>query len=206
MPKTGSPKAVAVWFHGQGGTADTRMNEDWLNSLRSRGWAVASSDFHGNAWGTPATVRDTENLTAWARETAGAEVRLFVAGSMGGLASLNALTHGQTVACWYGTMPVVDHGAVRNVPKAQEQIRAAWGSGISAAYIPAQNLDKLPQQAKYRIVTSPQDTWVPATANAALLDAEERLDVSALTVTGEHGDPSHFNPADLAVFADGCDD
>lgn len=200
----GKVQGLAVWFHGQGGSADTRMNEAWLNALRVQGWAVASSDFHGNAWGNAAAVSDTKGLIAWASEQSGAPTKkMFVAGSMGGLNSLTYLASGgDAPKCWYGTMPVVDVTTVGNVPDAAEQISAAYGG---AAPKPV-DLTKLPA-IRYRVAASPEDTWVPAAKNADALAAslkKSAREVSMLTVRGEHGDPSHFNERDLVDFAKGC--
>ena len=202
-PKAGQAKAVAFWFHGQGGTAETRMGEAWLNRLREQGWAVVSADLGGDHWGSAEATSAVSVVSDWAEAKAGAPVQLFVAGSMGGLVSLNAMTHGETPQCWYGTMPVVDQRTVDRVPKSAEQIVKAWGAPVPPVeYIPAENLDRLPP-AKYRVLASPADTWVPKTANADLL-AQTGLAVSTLTVKGEHGDLSHFNAEDLAGFASGC--
>jgi hypothetical protein len=203
----GKSKGLAVWFHGQGGTAQTRMNEAWLNALRVDGWAVASSDFHGNAWGNPEAVKDTDALVRWASEKSGHSAGLFIAGSMGGLASLNSMAAGvASPNCWYGIQPVVDQSTVGNVPDSGNQILAAYGGTVPASSNPARNLGKLPA-VKYRIVSSPDDTWVPANKNAAVLTAGLKAvgsEVSTLTVKGEHGDPSHFNSADLLAFATTC--
>lgn len=203
----GKSKGLAIWFHGQGGTVQTRMNEGWLNSLRVNGWAVASSDFHGNAWGSPAAVEDTESLVKWASEKVGKDASLFIAGSMGSLTSLNSMVSGAvTPLCWYGLQPVVDPSTVARVPDSGKQILAAYGGPVPASSIPARNIAHLPA-VKYRIVSSPDDTWVPARKNAAVLAAGLKAsggEVSTLAAKGEHGDPSHFNSADLLAFADGC--
>jgi hypothetical protein len=204
-PKAGQAKAVAFWFHGQNGTADTRMDESWLNRLRESGWAVVSADLGGNHWGSREATAAVSAVSDWAEEKAGAPVTMFVAGSMGGLASLNAMTHGETPKCWYGTMPVLDQRTVERVPRSSEEIAKVWGaSGPPAEHIPVENLGRLPTAARYRVLASPADTWVPKEANADRL-AASGLDVSTLTVAGEHGDPSHFNADDLAAFADACD-
>ncbi|NWL34416.1 hypothetical protein [Paenarthrobacter nitroguajacolicus] len=204
----GSAKGLAVWFHGQGGTADTRMNEAWLNELRVNGWAVASADFHGNAWGNADAVADVAALTKWAAEKVGKDATLYVAGSMGGLTSLNSMAQGgHAPKCWYGTMPVVDQLTVSNVPDADTQIQTAYGSTtVPQASIPAHNFNTLPS-AKYRVLASPEDTWVPAKQNADVLAAGLQAagkEVTTLAVSGQHGDPSHFNGSDLARFAADC--
>lgn len=200
----GKAKGLAIWFHGQGGTADTRMNEAWLNVLRVQGWAVASSDFHGNAWGNQAAVTDTTALLDWASQQAdNPGKRMFVAGSMGGVNSLAYLTAGNPApACWYGTMPVVDVATVGNVPDSAPQIKAAY-NGTAPTPL---NLSKLPG-IRYRVIASPDDTWVPKSQNAdhlvKALTAAKR-EVTTRPATGEHGNPSHFSDGDLRDFGASC--
>jgi hypothetical protein len=203
-PISGDVNGVAVWFHGQGGRVDTRMNEDWLNSLREQGWAVASGDLAGESWGNQAGIDAAGDLTRWAEEETGKPVRLLIAGSMGGLTSLNALAQGVVTApCWYGTMPVLDQTTVGNVPNADAQIREAFGGEVPLRFIPTEVA--LPEM-RYRVLASPGDTWVPKEANADRL-AEIMPNGAVLTeqtVVGEHGDSSHFSATDLTQFAAGC--
>lgn len=201
LPKGGEPaEALAIWFHGQNGDVNSRMNEDWLNALRDAGWAVAAGDLAGNAWGNSEATAAARDLQAWAEESSGATTRLLVAGSMGGITSLNALDAGAVDAsCWYGIMPVVDPGAVEKVSNSREQIAAAWGDespGIPTG-LPA---------IRYRVLASPDDELVPKPDNADIIAdiVPEGTEVAEVTVSGPHGDPSHFDPADLASFASTC--
>ena len=68
MPPTDQPKGIAIYFHGQNGGVDNRMDEPWLQSLVRDGWIVASSDFHTDSWGNEASTDDTTNLLDWAEE------------------------------------------------------------------------------------------------------------------------------------------
>lgn len=192
--------AIALWFHGQGGDADTRMNQSWLNILREHGWAVASGDLGGNSWGNSTAVRAARDLQRWATLITGKPVKLIVAGSMGAATSLNAIIRGQIRApCWYGTMPVFDIRSLALVPEFGAQLRAAFPGGIPPEYNPPDG--NLPPGI-YRVVSSDADTKVPAQSNADQLAA--RTAASVLKVSGEHGDPSHFNSGDLEKFASKC--
>ncbi len=64
----GEPKGIALWFHGQGGGADHRVESPWLEALRRDGWVIASSDFHATSWGNEASTEDTRRLVEWAEE------------------------------------------------------------------------------------------------------------------------------------------
>ena len=211
MPPTNDPKGIAVYFHGQNGGVDNRMDEPWLQSLVRSGWIVASSDFHTDSWGNEASTEDTENLIAWAEEqTDGQPVRLYISGSMGATVSLNAMTHGIAAPpCWYGVKPAVDLTRMDNVPGADRIIREAFGGDVPYDRNPVNTIDAMPTQTRYRMVTSPEDTWVRESENATRLAAglEERgAEVSVLLVHGTHDDPSHFDAEDLLQFADDCAD
>lgn len=209
LPKQGNPQALAIWFHGQNADEDARMNEDWLNGLRQRGWAVASGELGGGtSWGSPDSVEAAADLVEWAEARADVPTRLLVAGSMGAAVSLNALASGAIEAdCWYGIMPVVDLEAVDEVPDSAEQLQDTYGDTIPAGSNPVDNLEALPQSTKYRVLASPGDTWVPKVDNADVLVAALRqagADVDAVATAGQHGDPSHFDAQGLVDFANGC--
>ena len=190
-----------------------RVETAWLQSLVSAGWIVASSDFHTDSWGNEASTEDTENLVAWAEEQTEGKVpiRLYVSGSMGGAVSVNAMVHSTIPAppCWYGVKPALDLTKMDNVPGADRIIREAFGGDVPYDRNPVNVVDQLPTQTRYRMVTSPGDTWVVESENtgrvASALQARG-ADVSVLTVSGTHDDPSHFDIDDLLKFAASCAD
>lgn len=191
---------VAVWFHGRGGNVDTRMDGRWLNSIRAAGWAVASGDLGGpTGWGDPASVVAAHELADWASDQAGAPVKLAVAGSMGAVTALNAMVHGEIEApCFYATMPVFDLHSL-TTPSFIADLGRIYPDGIPAWANPAEN--NLPEAA-YRILSSDSDTEVPPQSNADVFAG--RTGASAFKVQGDHGDSSHFDPADLSQFAAEC--
>jgi hypothetical protein len=211
MPPTNHPKGIAIYFHGQNGGVDNRMDEPWLQALVRSGWVVASSDFHTDSWGNEASTEDTTNLIAWAEEeTDGLPIKLYVSGSMGGTVSLNAMTHADLAPpCWYGVKPAVDLTKMQNVPGGPRIISEAFGGDVPYDRNPVNTIGDLPTTTRYRMVTSPEDTWVRESENTGKLAAglEARgADVSILTVHGTHDDPSHFDVDDLLAFAASCED
>lgn len=209
LPPTTNPKGVAIFFHGQTGGVDNRMDEPWLQGLVRSGWIVASSDFHTASWGNEVSTEDTALLAEWATEQTGEPVRLFVSGSMGATVSLNAMTHGVAApACWYGVKPAVDPTRMDAVPGANRIINEAFeGRPIPAARNPAFNIDKFSTKTRYRLVASVNDQWVRYRENAGLLAEglkERGAEVSVLRVTGTHDDPLHFDVGDLVDFASTC--
>lgn len=209
MPGSGiEPKGLVMWFHGQGGDVDIRMDDPFLDTLRRDGWVVASSDFHDEAWGNPASTRDVQLLADWAREETGLEPTVFVAGSMGGAVSLNAMRLGEVQPdCWYGVRPAIALDDMENVPGARRFIGEAFGGKPPDELDPVQNLDELPTDVRYRVIASRDDKEVLFDENTEPLveklvggDAE----VSLESVSGGHQDESHFNGRDLRSFANSC--
>lgn len=209
IPPTVDPKGVAIFFHGQTGGVDNRMDEPWLQGLMRSGWIVASSDFHTASWGNEASTQDTKDLIKWAEEQTGEPVRLFVSGSMGGTVSLNAMLHGvEAPACWYGVKPAVDPTKMDAVPGAKRIIAEAYDNQpVPDDRNPAKNIERFSTDTRYRFVASRADQWVRFDENTGPMVAslEARgADVSLLEVYGTHDDPSHFNVNDLVDFAGGC--
>lgn len=172
LPATDEPLSVALFFHGQTGGVDNRMDEPWLQSLLRAGWIIASSDFHTASWGNEASTQDTELLAQWATEQSGEPVRLFVSGSMGATVSLNALTHGlQAPACWYAVKPAVDATRMGNVPGATRIIRQAHaGRRVPADRNPATQASRLPLETRDRMVSSYEDPGVVRTENTVSVE------------------------------------
>ena len=84
LPTGGEPRGLVMYFHGQGGGVDDRVDGPFLRGLTRNGYAIASSAFHNQSWGNEASTDDTERLTAWAEDQLGMPVSLWVSGSMGG--------------------------------------------------------------------------------------------------------------------------
>jgi hypothetical protein len=204
----GKPKGIALWFHGQGGGADHRVESPWLEALRRDGWVIASSDFHETSWGNEASTEDTRRLIDWAEETTGLEVQLWVAGSMGGAVSLNALLFGvEAPKCWYGVKPAISLTQMDHVPGGPKFIASAYDGAVPVERDPIRNLDALPLDIDYRIVASKDDSWVLYDQNTEpLIDTlvERGARVSLLPARGLHEDESHWDAPDLTQFADTC--
>lgn len=208
MPATDTPRGVAIFFHGQTGGVDNRMDEPWLQSLVRDGWIVASSDFHTHSWGNADSTEDTLQLAKWATKETGQPVRLYVSGSMGATVALNAMTHGAKAPdCFYGVKPAVDLTKMQHVPGARKILAGAYPGGIPNDRNPVNTVGELPAGTQYRMVSSYEDTWVVREQNTDKLVEGLKADgaaVSVFTVHGTHDDPSHFNAHDLVDFADSC--
>lgn len=205
---SGDPKGLVVWFHGQGGNVNDRIDGPFVGALVRDGYAVASSDFHLQSWGNAESTADAARLIEWATQQLELPVSLWVSGSMGGAVSLNALVHGvERPACWYGVKPAISLTKMDAVPTATRFIGKAFAGDVPVDRNPIRNVDRLPTDVRYRVVASPDDTWVPMDQNAGVLvTGLENAGVEAtyLLASGPHEDPSHWNSADLLDFAESC--
>jgi hypothetical protein len=205
---TGEPKGLVMWFHGQGGGVDNRVDGPFLRGLTRNGYAIASSTFHYEAWGNAASTDDAARLTEWAEDQLDLPVSVWVSGSMGGATSLNALVHGVTPPpCWYGVKPAISLNRMDAVPTGPKFISAAYGGAVPDDRNPVENVAALPSEVRYRIVASPDDTWVPLDENGGALVSqlvERGADATYVAATGPHEDPSHFDTGDLVDFVESC--
>ena len=206
---TGTPKGLVMWFHGQGGSVNDRIDGPFLRALTRDGYAIASSSFHYQSWGNEASTEDTVRLTEWAEEQVGLPVTLWVSGSMGGSISLNAMLHGvDPPSCWYGVKPAISLNRMDAVPTGNKYIGLAYGGTVPAERNPVRNVAALPADVRYRVVASPDDTWVPINENGGALISQlnaRGVDATYVAASGRHEDPSHWDSGDLVEFARSCD-
>ena len=202
------PRGLAIYFHGQGGGVMDKIDSPWLGALLRSGWAVASSEFHAESWGNPASTHDTELLSAWAEEQTGVAPTMWVSGSMGGAVSLNAILHSDVdPACWYGVKPAIDLTQMDRVRGANKFIAEAYGGAPPADRNPVKRIAELPEDVRYRVVASPEDELVGLRENGGALIYEltrRGYDITYRLVVGPHEDPSHFDAADLEQFGEFC--
>ncbi len=205
----GPPKGLVMWFHGQGGSVNDRVDGPFLRALTRDGYAIASSSFHNQSWGNAASTDDALRLTAWAEEQVGLPVSLWVSGSMGASISLNALLHGvDPPTCWYGVKPAISLNRMDAVPTGNKYISLAYGGAVPADRNPVRNVASLPADVRYRVVASPDDPWVPINENGGALISQldaRGVDATYVAASGPHEDPSHWDSGDLVDFANSCD-
>ena len=213
----GGSAPLAVYLHGRNGTADDRADTSWLTTLNDAGWVVAGGEVHGNHWGGPAAVRGLSELVAVAGRFTAAPVLLLIGGSMGALAALNWIRFGgRRVDGAYLVQPccgLTDRW--ENDDDHRPEIEASYASPTGPVteerlrrWDPLRADPTDFTAARYRFVSSDGDRLIRpgrhARPMAALLAAAGPRENSTLEVSGDHGDPSHFDPADLAAFADRC--
>jgi pimeloyl-ACP methyl ester carboxylesterase len=185
---------VVLFVHGFG--SDDRLPfwhfglADITAALLRDGFTVAASRAGGDNWGSASSVRDYLRLID--RLRAEGLTRLYVlAQSMGGLDGFELLQHIRPVA-FVALAPVCDTGTLHD-PAFHASLAAA---GALIGRVPVRNVKGL----RMLIVSSPQDTTVPAAGNAAVCAGEARAAGARVTVAryhGPHGDPSQYRPAQI---------
>ena len=88
-------------------------------------------------------------------------------------------------------------------------VAEAFGGDVPADRNPVNTIDQLPTTTRYRIVASPEDTWVVESQNSDRLAAglqARGAEATVFQVHGTHDDPSHFDVDDLVRFATSCED
>ena len=183
-------------------------------ALDAAGYHVAGIEAHGDNWGNDAGVADYvalyEFLLSDYAITGGVGI---LAQSMGGLPGLNVIAGGQTLINAYaGIYPAC------NLLAAWEgsftaPIRSAYGIALDGSDYatltdgsdPVLHAPTLFTGCSFRFYASYDDTLVPRADHSDVMADVLRSSALGLAVvpcTGNHGDASHFQPADLVTFFD----
>jgi hypothetical protein len=184
---------AVLYVHGVGEDHRSILTSPMLsplaNALLEAGYTVAASNGAGNAWGN---LADLQAHAALAAALQGRGLALYVlAQSMGGVAATQLIDVVRPQA-WAGIFPVCDVSSVHRLDRYAASIDAAWPQGAPGP-VRAQNVQGL----RMIFWHSPQDTQVPKAENTDVCAAQARLagaDVEVVETTGDHGDPSNFDP------------
>lgn len=175
-------------------------------ALLQDGWAVATGDLGGLAWGSPASTASLAELRAWVEADLGPLPALYVGAGMGGTTALTAMLRDPDTApgCWYAIAPVTDLATLVGAqPDVGEQIARAWGGVPSADDNPILGAAGLDLDTRYRVIvpSAPAERVADATAFAAALEESGHQVTSVVA-------PDSATPAslteDLTAFAKGC--
>lgn len=219
-PATARP--LIMLFHGSGGTAQSSMEaailqpsiEAWL----AQGWRVMAMNGGGENWGNPQSVTDNEGGYTQVAGIWNTSKTLFWDGSMGSLASLNLITNTASIPNLKGIYSICPACNLANdyATFATALINTAYGiTGTppdtyalkTAGSDPCLKTGSDFRNFRYRFVASPDDTLVPQTMNTDVLMAilsGLSIEDSLLEVTGAHGSPEHYVPADSVAFFQRC--
>lgn len=200
VPKT-SNGGLVVFLHGWGQTRWSLLSRHpeatVEHALSEAGFTLLAANADGESWGDPASVADYRTLIARTQARYRLHDVFLMGESMGGLPTMElgrTLADVRAITAWF---PVCD---IRTMHEArfQASIRDSWRGRSRAPISPVR------VGAKPMIVwASPADTIVDAATNAAVCVAEAKragAQVTYFHTTGDHGDPSNYEPATVVQF------
>ena len=212
---TEQTQKVVVYTHGSGERVENIFRdpkkEPVFNTLLNAGYAVATTDAHGDNWGNAASERDQLALVRELRERGLRDVYVLAL-SMGGFNGL-ALLDDVPVKAWAGIFPACDLRSVYDLGLYPGQIRTAYDRtgprlGDAMARRSPVGFDP-PDGLPMRFWASPGDRVIPKRENtdrcAALAD-ERGARVEVTTTTGDHGDPSNYDAAGVLRLFESADE
>lgn len=214
VPTDKTPKVV-VYTHGSGERVDNIFRdpkkEPVFNTLLNAGYAVATTDAHGDNWGSAASERDQLALVRELRERDLAEVYVLAL-SMGGFNGLQLLDD-VSVKAWAGIFAACDLRSVYELGLYPGQIRTAYdrtGPRLGDAMARRSPVDfDPPDGLPMRFWASPGDRVIPKPENTdrcAALARERGARVEVTTTTGDHGDPSNYDAAGVLRLFESVDE
>ena len=215
------PTRVIMYCHGAG-ESQTAITADALKTacveaLVNAGYIVAGSNAAGDNWGNQAGTDAYAGLDKYLRDNYNVGGVGLWSQSAGGPSGLSALIQGKVkgVVGWLGTYPVCNLANMMGGAYASA-INTAYGvTGVGTATYANKTygMDPLLHAARdfrdtpMRFYASNSDTVVPGAQHSTLLQAivaSSRREAVLVACTGNHGDPSHFVPAEYVEFFNRC--
>lgn len=213
---------IVLYHHGSGEnqaslTGDA-LKQGVVRNLLGNGYLVASSNQHGENWGAAPSEVDARNLYNYLSANYLAAWRtVHFSQSAGGFPGLLTVCGDFTTIPytkgWVGIYPACDlanmyaggyQSAIQtafNIPGGGTY--AAQTAGFDPVLLAASKFDGL----RMRFYASSADAVVGKVANTdamRTLVTGHATELGLVTCTGNHGDPSHFRPVDVAAFAARC--
>jgi pimeloyl-ACP methyl ester carboxylesterase len=200
VPKRGNG-ALVVFLHGWGQTRwsllGRREEASVAHAVTEAGYTILAADADGKAWGDPRSVADYRSLIIRTQRRYGLRDVFLMGESMGGLATMQLARRLPDVKAATAWFPVCDLRTMRE-KRFQASIRSAWRGRSRAAVDPVAVGDT-----PLLVWASPKDTVVDAARNAAVCVAKAKAAGAPVTyfrTTGEHGDPSNYQPTTVVQF------
>lgn len=213
-----TPSRVAVYVHGMNGLADKIWNNEYMKpvttALVNAGYIVIASDFkQQNNWGNTQSSIDMKNLLdAYKKRFNLEEKPYMIMQSMGGMATLNAIAQGKVnPKAVVGLFPACNLAVSYPFYQYTDAINASYGITVDNPYSiaakghdPIHDIDPaIYQSIPFKIWASSDDHYVPKIDNTdAFRDRINGIggNVTVVSSTGDHGDPSNYQPTDIVNF------
>lgn len=219
----GTPTGVIIYTHGTGedaeGLVTDALKADCVAALLDAGYILAGANDGG--WGTDTSISVYAGLDKWVRENYNVSNVCIWSQSMGGISGLLSLARDRIkgVVGWLGTYPICSLAAANagtNGSNFSTDIASAYGisgTGISTyankcyGHDPALLSALAFRNVPMRFYASAADSVVGDVENSiamAALVATSCRESAVVTCTGDHGNASHFVPAEYVAFFQRC--
>lgn len=192
---------LVVFLHGWGQTRwsllSRREEASVAHAVSEAGFTILAADAEGKAWGDPASVTDYRRLIERAQRRYGLRDVFLMGESMGGLATMQLGRELRDVRASTAWFPVCDIRTMHE-RRFQATIRQSWRGRSRGPVAPVAVGDT-----PLLVWASAQDTVVDAATNAAVCVARAKAagaDVTYFHTTGQHGDPSNYQPTAVVQF------
>jgi alpha-beta hydrolase superfamily lysophospholipase len=218
-----NPTTLVIYCHGAGETERALLTDTLkassVTAFLNAGYILAGSAAHGTGnWGNQASVDDYADLYNYCAANYNVGKVILWGQSMGGLDSLMALAENKVpnVVGWIGTYPVCNLANLYSLGTYASQIATAYSiTGTAPATYANMTYGNDPvlkwgaafRSVPMRFYASPSDTVVPKANNTdvlAALVAGSSREHAVIVCSGNHGDPSHFQPSDYLSFIQRC--
>ena len=216
-----NPTKTIIYCHGAGETAGALLADSLklgcVNALLDAGYILADCSAGGSVWGIQSSVDPYAGLDSYLRANYNVSGIGVWSQSMGGLAGLHVIEQTKVtgIVGWLGTYPVCNLANLYSLGTYTSAIASSYGIGAGTATYAnmTYGMDPVLRSAKafrdtpMRFYSSRSDTVVPGLNNAEVLQAtvaSTRREAVLVQCTGNHGDPSHFIPAEYLAFFNRC--
>lgn len=208
---TGDPTPLVFYNHGASGDREalfTTYLVDVAETLLENGFIVAGISAGSQNWGNDSALSAYISAHSYLTSTYNIDQTVLVGQSMGGLSSLLTLANKSipNISGWLGIYPVCDLENMYYTTFYGGLIDGAYGTG-SYASIPAGHNPMTKTSSLFdvpmRFYASAGDTAVAKTPNSdsmATKVAAYAPEYEVVVCSGNHGDPSHFQPDDVLDF------
>jgi hypothetical protein len=220
VPYAGHVTTMVMYFHGAGEDQTALVSDSLktttVDALANAGYIMCGTNAHGGSnWGNQVSVDDYPDLFR-AVLNAGYNIGkvVYFSQSMGGMDGLTCLSQQRipNVIAWFGIYPACNLANIYSLGVFTSAINTAYGiTGVepntyanqTSGYDPVLSTASFFRAIWFRFYASPGDTVVPKAMNSDVMSALVKPVTPESTVvvcSGNHGDPSHFQPADILAF------
>ncbi len=210
----GNPTKVVIFMHGFDSDQQQLLTTPGLFAVRdallAAGYALATSDAHGDNVGNPASLADQVDLMTDVGKVVPTIAQLDVIGfSMGGLDALLAASAAPTVVHSVVLLsPVTDQTAFLDthfesaIASAFADVHAAGLAQATTASNPSRKAAASFKGPRYHFWHSDADTVVPVEQSLSMVARLKAagVDASFSSLDGDHGDLAELDPATVVAF------